>query len=137
MSCAFLFVYGTLLQAVQHPVQLKMRGYARKISGAVMRGILFDVGGYPGAIESTTPQDLIKGELYLIMHHQRLFNLLDDYEGCSSRYPLPHEFHRKIVAVRNPAGDRVYAWAYIYCLPTRHLRRIAGGNYQQFRRSPD
>lgn len=135
MNAAFLFVYGTLLQAVRHPVHQKMRGYCKKVSNAVIQGRLFDVGSYPGVIESITPQDLIKGELYLITHEQRLFNLLDDYEGCSAQHPLPHEFCRKIITVHTSAGDSIDAWGYIYCRPTQHLHHIRCGDYQQFLRS--
>lgn len=94
-----------------------------------MQGCLFEVAGYPGAIESINPDHRVKGELYRILDRKRLFAILDEYEECSNRHPRPHEYRRKIVTIQSIRDDTVSAWAYIYNRSTTRLRKIASGDY--------
>ena len=132
MANEFIFVYGTLRQRARHPIHRQLRVHAEWHDEAQMQGCLFEVAGYPGAIESPDPNHRVKGELYRIVNGRRLLALLDDYEECSGKFPEPYEYHRKLVTIRTSRGDTVSAWAYIYQKQTTQLRKIPDGDYLRF-----
>ncbi len=134
MNDDYIFVYGTLRRDARHPLHRQLRLYGRRHSEASMQGRLYEVSGYPGAIESADPDHRVRGELYRIADGKRLFSVLDEYEECSGKFPEPREYRRQKVTVRTGEGDTFSAWAYIYCRPTKHLRRIRGGDYLRFTR---
>jgi hypothetical protein len=66
-------------------------------SDGVMRGTLYEVCGYPGAIESSGANDKVFGELYKMLERKLVLARLDEYEECSNRFPMAHEYIRKLV----------------------------------------
>lgn len=134
MNSELLFVYGTLRQKVGHPMHRPLSWYGEWYQVTHMQGRLFDIAGYPGAIESLNPSHRVRGELYRINDRKRLFALLDDFEECSNKFPKPHEYRRKIVTVHTIRGDMLSAWAYIYRRSTTQLELIPDGDYLRFLR---
>ena len=127
----YLFVYGTLLSTLQHPVFLQMCQYARLISPATTSGQLYLIDGYPGLITSGTAQQQVTGELYSIHDSIKLFALLDEYEGCSMRFAEPTEYIRRGVKVESN-GRSVPSWTYIYNWPVTNRRLISNGDFNQY-----
>ncbi len=132
MSDQFLFVYGTLRRKYNHPASTYLNKFGRFITDASMRGDLFEIAGYPGAVESHQSHHHVFGELYAIEDVHRLFASLDEYEECSERYPPPHEYCRKKINITTAAGENVMAWTYLYCRPTHKLQKIPSGDYLQY-----
>ena len=100
------------------------------VAAAQMRGVLFEVDDYPGAVESERAEEKITGELYRIRHGgNAMLRRLDEYEGCSEKFPEPHEYIRKKVMVIRSDGVSVFAWIYIYNRDVSGLEQVEGGDY--------
>lgn len=98
-------------------------------SEGVMRGKLYEVLGYPGAIESEDANDQVSGELYKMLDRKRVLARLDDYEECSAKFPVPHEYSRKPLSIAFTGGGSVVAWVYLYNRDVSRLRQIITGGY--------
>ncbi|MEY3760929.1 MAG: hypothetical protein RIR39_2420 [Pseudomonadota bacterium] len=94
-----------------------------------MPGKLYEVRGYPGAIESSDANHKVFGELYKILDQQPLLECLDGYEECSDRFPMPQEYSRKQCSIELVSGDSIVAWVYLYNHDVSKLRQIISGDY--------
>jgi gamma-glutamylcyclotransferase (GGCT)/AIG2-like uncharacterized protein YtfP len=128
---ALLFVYGTLREALAHPMAKVLGTHAARIGRANFRGRLFDLGDYPGAVPSQDASDRVVGELYRIEPGREgaLFAELDRYEGCDPDDPSSAEYVRVHATVEPEGGDPLEAWIYLYNRPTGRLERIVSGDY--------
>ncbi|MBF6057409.1 gamma-glutamylcyclotransferase family protein [Thiomicrorhabdus heinhorstiae] len=126
----YLFVYGSLRKrAARHDL---IAAYCEYVSEAYLNGKLFEVAGYPGAIESSQPDDRVLGEVYRIVEREKLLAGLDEYEECSENFPLPHEYIRKKLAIDLADGKRIFSWVYIFNRDTSELMPITNGDYLAF-----
>lgn len=128
----YLFVYGTLRRPGANTAHRALRRHATIVSAAYLRGSLFDLGPYPGAVPGAAEERLVKGDLYRMWDRRALLPELDAYEGCGNQDPAPSEFKREIVAVAQDEGSRIPAWAYLYTRSTNGLVRIESGDYLDF-----
>ena len=125
----FLFVYGTLRRAANHPLHAVLAQDAEFIGMGAFQGRLYDVGGYPGAVPSEDPTDAVKGEVYVLRDPQRVLRVLDRYEGCGADDAPPTEFRRVRAPITLENGVQVEAWIYLYNWPTHGLTPIPSGDY--------
>lgn len=97
----YLFVYGALRrgQLLHHEL---VRAQAEFVGEARMRGRLYDLGRYPGAVAEGS--QVIAGELYRLPEPEAAFRRLDAVEG--------RQYKRAIVRV-DLAGGTQQAWAYL------------------------
>ncbi len=95
MSNEFIFVYGTLRKETATAMYHVLARYCEYFSDGYMQGKLYEVDGYPGAIESDDPDNKVQGELYKIVSPELVLPQLDEYEECTDKYPQPHEYVRK------------------------------------------
>jgi len=118
-SSAWLFTYGTLMQGYAlHPVLA--RGATRAGTGTV-RGLLVDLGRYPGLIEGN---GRVHGEIYRL-DDPELLPILDREEG--------YNFERRRAFVTLANGRRVRAWLYRYRGPRERSTPIHDGDYRRAR----
>ena len=129
MAAEFIFVYGTLRKQMASDMYHVLARYCDYFSDGVMRGRLYEVCGYPGAIESGDTNDKVSGELYKMHDPKLVLARLDEYEECSDRFPMPHEYSRKPLSIVLSGGDSVVAWVYIYKHDVSKLRQILSGDY--------
>lgn len=129
----FLFVYGTLRRGFSNPARNVLEEHARWLSTAVMRGILYEIYGYPGAVLSDDPEDLVTGDLYEVENPDFIFSVLDDYEECNTNHQEPHEYRRKKLRVHLQNGDVTEAWVYLYEWDVSDKMRILSGDYLNYR----
>ena len=61
-----LFIYGTLRKACPDSQHHLLDRYAEYVAEATMQGRLYEVGGYPGVVQSQLRKDRVYGELYII-----------------------------------------------------------------------
>lgn len=128
----YIFVYGTLRKHITSQMQRVMRRYCEYIGQGKIQGKLYEVSGYPGAIESDNRHDQVYGELYRIVNSNTLLQQLDEYEGCSHTFAEPHEYVRKKIPVILHKESILNAWVYIYNHETSKLEQIKSGNYLSF-----
>lgn len=129
MSHELIFVYGTLRAGPANPLALELAACWEFVEEGVMRGRLYEIGGYPGAVLSRSADHRVWGELYRIRERDRLFAWLDEYEGCAADSPRPHEYLRQRVRILPRSGGEALAWVYLYNQPVAGLGEILGGDY--------
>lgn len=129
LKAEFIFVYGTLRKQRAANMHHLMASHCEYFAGGTMQGKLYEVSGYPGAIESGDSSDRVFGELYILLDKKLVLSGLDDYEECSAWYPMPHEYRRKQIPINITGGGSVLSWAYLYCYDVSNLKQIVSGNY--------
>jgi gamma-glutamylcyclotransferase (GGCT)/AIG2-like uncharacterized protein YtfP len=63
----FLFVYGTLRKPIASGIHPMLAGGCEYYEEGIMQGTLYEVSGYPGAIQSIGTKDKVFGELYQLL----------------------------------------------------------------------
>jgi gamma-glutamylcyclotransferase (GGCT)/AIG2-like uncharacterized protein YtfP len=110
-----LFVYGSLRSGFHHPACDYISKYFTLLSEAKVKGLLFDLGDYPGAIP-TAEGSFIKGELYELKkpgEFECAIHQLDDYEGVNPEKGEKQLFIREVTDVFcNNKSTK--AWIYWY-----------------------
>lgn len=94
-----------------------------------MQGKLYDINGYPGAIESANPEDKVYGELYRLIDRDVVLLQLDDYEECTDQYPAPYEYVRKKLPILGVDDGCVMAWVYVFNHSVAGRIHIQSGDY--------
>ena len=129
---AHLFVYGTLRKRFRsHELLRRLR--AQFLAKGHVRGRLYDLGDYPGAVESASDADRILGEVYRLPNAVQAFKVLDRFEGFDPAKPAFNLFERKETTVALDGGGEMQAW--IYWLGSRHgsRRRLPSRDYAMCR----
>lgn len=129
MSGEFIFVYGTLRKEFPSSISAVLDRYCDFLSPGHMQGKMYEVGEYPGVIESDNPEDVVHGDIYRIIDPEIVLTVLDEYEGCAEKFSRPHEYVRKKKTVSMPGGESLFAWVYIYNHDVAGFRRIKRGDY--------
>jgi gamma-glutamylcyclotransferase (GGCT)/AIG2-like uncharacterized protein YtfP len=125
----FIFVYGTLRRACTGNMPGVLTRFTEYVAEGYMLGKLYEVAGYPGAVEAGGSDDRVHGEIYRILDNDLLFALLDAYEECSEQFPQPHEYVRKKRPISLSGNGGIVAWVYLYNLDVTSLPQIASGDY--------
>lgn len=119
---ALLFVYGTLRPALARGEPARLIRGLRHCGAATVRGLLYDLGGYPGLVPG---EGLVRGDLLEITSPEQ-FAALDAYEECSGPRPL---YRREVMPVVRADGEQVLAWVYLSARPLAAARPIPEGDY--------
>jgi gamma-glutamylcyclotransferase (GGCT)/AIG2-like uncharacterized protein YtfP len=132
MAIEFIFVYGTLRKAIATGRYDVLVRYGSYFSSGYLQGKLYEVNGYPAAIESNNSQDKVYGEIYKILNSCLLLPELDAYEECTQQFPEPHEYIRKKLAITLFDESNVSAWVYIFNHNVQNLTSINSGDYLNY-----
>jgi gamma-glutamylcyclotransferase (GGCT)/AIG2-like uncharacterized protein YtfP len=122
-----LFVYGTLLNE-NNEYAVYLKNHSRFYSYGKIKGKLYDIGEYPGAILSAKNKGYIYGSILELEHPKDVFPVIDDYEGYGNNQSMPNEFVRLVVPVET-ASALINCWVYVYNLPSAELDLIKSGRY--------
>ena len=124
----FLFVYGTLLRGFASLESWQRRVRAEFAGRGRIKGKLYDLGEYPGAI--TDSEHLVRGELYELRNPGNAVKILDEYEWYSPLHPERSLFVRAVTPVVMDNGGEKEAWVYFYNGQVDERKLIAGGDYR-------
>jgi gamma-glutamylcyclotransferase (GGCT)/AIG2-like uncharacterized protein YtfP len=133
MKPEYLFAYGTLLS--DHPSSEVASAIAqlKHIGPATIRGYLFDLGEYPGAVIDPTATTLVHGEVYELPNDEQFLAKLDAYEEYDPSSPSDSLFVREKCIARG-SDDRIFeCWAYRYNREIKRAQMITSGQYQERR----
>ena len=72
MPDEFIFVYGTLRKGAANAMHGVLARYGEYFCDGMMQGRLYEVDGYPGAIASDNPEDVVQGELYRMIEREKI-----------------------------------------------------------------
>ncbi len=131
-TAAKLFVYGTLRNAYSHQLHHILSDKFEFIGEGSIRGILYDIGQYPGAVISMSAKTKIVGEIYQVKDKDTIYSalkILDAYEGYDGADLTGSEFIRKKKFVKLNNGKRVLSWIYIYNAPVSDKHLIRSGDF--------
>ena len=120
-----LFIYGTLLNE-DNEYALYLKNNSRFYSTGKLKGKLYDIGEYPGAVLSDG--DHIYGSILEINDPEKVLSIIDDYEGFGDNQLQPNEFIRVLTKIETGSGF-VNCWVYLYNLPVTGLLQINSGRY--------
>jgi gamma-glutamylcyclotransferase (GGCT)/AIG2-like uncharacterized protein YtfP len=124
-----LFVYGTLKKHGQkvdisiNNLELRFVGYGR------IEAELFDLGDYPGAIDTKSVGNYVYGEVYKINQFNEIIKKLDEYEDYYPNDPDNSLFIRKITTVEMEEGKELIAFVYFYNQDVSGNKRILSGKW--------
>lgn len=113
MDSELLFVYGSLRRGFEAQGLMRRVG-GRYLGKARVRGRLFNLGEFLGAVKVFRSSARVLGELYYLPSAARALRSLDRYEGIG--------FRREATEVELKSGRRVRAW--IYWLKRAPIRRV-------------
>lgn len=129
----YLFVYGTLRTGLGSPVRREIKADVELIGDAIIRGKLYDIGRYPGAIRIMDEEPgTIRGEVLRLMYPKKVLRILDQYEGYDPEMPAKSEYYRDQQLVRLSDGKEINAWVYWYNFPIEGKRRIRQSDYLEY-----
>lgn len=124
-----LFIYGTLLPHEAPTEIASVVKRFRRLGSAKVRGKLYDLGEFPGAILDPTSRTLIHGELVALPSDDQALQILDRYEEFDPTDPKSSLFVRKKAIVRMANGSNREGWVYVYNRSPGKAKLIRGGNY--------
>lgn len=129
-----LFVYGTLMSAATgalgHAQRARLQRETRSLGPATMAAArLYDLGCYPGLVESEHAGDIAHGEALLLLNPAGTFAWLDPYEDISAADPAQDMYARRERAIRLARGEVVTAWVYVFLDDVANRRPIASGRW--------
>ncbi len=124
----WLFVYGTLRRSVPHPMARWLARRARYCGVATVKGVLYEVDGYPVLVPHPDAGRRVVGDLYALpaTDADAILRRLDAYEGCDMDAP---GYRRVVLPVVDSRGRRYIAWVYIWTGSLERARPIPGGDY--------
>jgi gamma-glutamylcyclotransferase (GGCT)/AIG2-like uncharacterized protein YtfP len=124
-----LFIYGTLIpsEAPREIASLVKR--FRRLGPAHVRGRLYDLGDFPGAILETSSRTKIHGELVVLPSEKRALEILDRYEEFDPADPKSSLFVRQKITVQMANGTTREGWIYVYNRKPGKAKLIRGGDY--------
>lgn len=121
----YLFSYGTLLPEHAPAEIAPVVRSLRRVGPGRVRGRLYDLGEYPGAVLSRTGP-VIVGQIFELPNDPRILEKLDKYEGFDPGRPRGNLFVRKRRLVNSDTGRRVWCWIYVYNRPPGNAPSMAG-----------
>jgi gamma-glutamylcyclotransferase (GGCT)/AIG2-like uncharacterized protein YtfP len=125
-----LFVYGTLLQPGNEFADY-LNQQCTYITSGKIKGILYDLGEYPGLVITGDVEQYIYGSIFKLHHPEENLKMIDNYEGFGPEQEQPNLFVRVIKPIETN-NDIIQAWVYLYNLPVAGLPQIISGSYSEY-----
>lgn len=126
----YLFSYGTLQPSLAPREIASVVSALRRVGKGTVRGVLFDLGQYPGIVQQKAG-GAVKGTVFELPDDPTVLKKLDEYEGFDPCRPGESLFIRKPGFVQLANGQRKKCWLYIYNKPTSQARLISNGQYRK------
>jgi gamma-glutamylcyclotransferase (GGCT)/AIG2-like uncharacterized protein YtfP len=101
----------------------------RPVGKGFVRGRLYDLGGYPGAVADSSAKGRILGTVMELPEDESVLARLDAYEGFDPKTPETSEYIREKQAVELKTGGTVDCWFYRYNRKPRDLPRVESGEW--------
>ncbi len=122
-----LFVYGTLQIKGNHFADFLNKN-AQFVSAGKLKGELFDLGNYPGAVYAPDSDSYVKGMVFELENPDLVLRELDFYEGIGSS---GCEYVREIVPIVT-VNEIIECWVYLFILSTGDNFKINDGDYLRY-----
>src|SRR4029077_16510387 len=98
---------------------------------ATVKGRLYDLGEYPGAILSEKSRSVIQGEVFELPGDEGTLTSLADYDGFEPEKRNSSLFLRRTWPVTMNDGKRLRCWVYVYNGTMKDARPVRSGRYSR------
>ena len=132
MEETYLFVYGTLRKGFSLLIPEKIAADIEWVGYSSVKGKLYDIGKYPGAVPDDSGDMFITGEIIKIKAPVTVFEFLDNYEDYDDEDLQASEYCRKKEWFSLEGGVRIEAWIYWYNFPVNNKKRIEENDYIKY-----
>jgi gamma-glutamylcyclotransferase (GGCT)/AIG2-like uncharacterized protein YtfP len=124
---SYLFVYGTLLDD-GNEFGVYLKNNSQFFTNGRFKGVLFDLGEYPGAIYRPGDETYVYGSVFILKEPDKVLKMLDTYEGFGENENQPNLFTRELIGVET-GNEPAACWVYLYNLPVDNFPEITQGRY--------
>jgi gamma-glutamylcyclotransferase (GGCT)/AIG2-like uncharacterized protein YtfP len=125
----YLFAYGTLQPGLAPTQIARVAAKLRPVGEGSVRGVLYDLGGYPGAVADPSAKGRIAGTVMELPEDDGVLARLDAYEGFDPQAPTTSEYIRERQAVELKTGGTVECWFYRYNRKPRETPVVENGEW--------
>lgn len=127
----YLFAYGTL-QPGHAPADVAHIVSRFKLIGeGFVRGALYDLGDYPGAVLDAASHQTIAGTVFELPADPQLLREIDAYEEYDPAAPDASLFLRVMHPVALATGGSLHCWVYIWNGDPANASIVPGGRFRQ------
>ncbi|HEV2325036.1 MAG TPA: gamma-glutamylcyclotransferase family protein [Terracidiphilus sp.] len=124
----YLFTYGTLRPG-RAPAEIAAAVRTLRVVGTGrIRGTLYDLGEYPGAVLDADAAE-IDGTVFELPDVPGILGLLDAYEEFDPGGPEASLFVRELHPVMLDTGGTLTCWVYVYNRAPAGARVVCGGRW--------
>lgn len=125
----YLFAYGTLLPGLAPEAMAGLVSRLTPVGEGFARGVLYDLGEYPGAVLEPLSDQRIFGTVLRLPDDCDVLRELDAYEGFEADCPEASLFVRAMGLVEMTGGGAVECWIYVYRGPVNGSRVFESGRF--------
>lgn len=132
----WVFTYGTLQPEYAPDEMTATLAQLRPEGRGFVRGVLYDLGEYPGAVLDPDSKQKISGTVFQLPRDAHILCKLDDYEEFDPRAPDKSLFIRTIQPVTLASGRILPCWVYEYNREPGSAPILTSGRYPKKRQKP-
>ena len=122
----YLFAYGTLIPGCEPAQMNSVCSRLELIGEATARGVLYDLGAYPGVVEG---DGTVHGVVLRVPPDA--WPAMDAYEGCPTPGGGEGLFRRVMTRATLADGRELDCWLYVYDLDLRGHRAVLSGDWRR------
>ena len=130
---SYLFAYGTLQPEYAPPAVAPAVAKLNPIGQGFANGVLYDLGGYPGAVLDPSTNQTITGHVLELPEDGKVLREIDAYEEFDPAAPEHSQFIRVLHPVVLATGGTLQCWIYVYNRDPGSARILPGGLYRRSR----
>jgi gamma-glutamylcyclotransferase (GGCT)/AIG2-like uncharacterized protein YtfP len=128
---SYLFAYGTLQPACAPPAIAHAVAKLHPIGEGFANGVLYDLGGYPGAVLDSSSDQRITGLVLHLPEDANVLREIDAYEEFDPAAPDTSQFIRILHPVVLATGESLRCWIYVYNRNLGSARILPSGVYRR------
>jgi gamma-glutamylcyclotransferase (GGCT)/AIG2-like uncharacterized protein YtfP len=126
----YLFAYGTLQPGYAPAEMANVAARLKFFNRGFVKGTLYDLGGYPGAILDPSSDQTITGLVLELPKDEDLLPELDAYEQFNPAAPASSQFLRILHPVILASGRALNCWVYVWNGNPASATIIPGGRFR-------
>ncbi len=127
----FLFAYGTLQPDYAPSAIAHVVARLELIGKGTVHGVLYDLGGYPGAVLDNSSKRKIHGVVLQLPEDAGIWRELDAYEEFDPASPETSPFVRILQPVELATSDTRQCWVYVFNGDPGPARVLPEGSYRR------
>ena len=129
MNSEYLFVYGTLQQELDNEMSKFLIQHSETTGNGFVFGKLYRISWFPGMVLSNDKTDKVFGSIFKLNDYQKVFGVLDGYEGFDKHNPKSSLFIRTKTIAYLENNKAIKTWVYLYNRTIDNEEQIYSGRF--------